>query len=580
MPQFKLPVHYQHIKTIHLAAKLGVLPDVQQMLYEKPELIHEIDFYGNNCLYYSCLCGHVEVAHYLLKLGAKDDSVNRSYRNALNFRIRDLLKKYLVYDKSIMDQDKQRKKKKKKSAYESMDVAMYNLFDEIDAASDVDHLQHNSTVNSSDVKIAATYNGETASSTEQKVYDCHMSVLVSRWKYFRKLLIENEARHISDQELTEIITKQINKYRYQTIFLDNLKPEIFNILLRYIYTNDFVTGLDAFINPSNKKEMERVTQLMKDLLYAALRFELNELVTLIVEECMMLNVSFDTEKIIDEYNKSMIEKNNNYRKRNNLRSAAGVTSVGRSFRNSVVTPSLVQSYSKNVLAHSTTSDRKAKTKKNQKSSSDNSFYYESIDFKVQRMAMKELSDIVIQSRSNTSDEEFNEPIFCHKLLLSSRSTYFNVLLNGPFRDLSEMTRYEDTDVPIVYVDDIPFSILLILIRYLYTEDLTLTASNAFDVLFAATKLDLMSLKSECEKFIATQLHESNCTQLFYLADALYATDLKLKALDFMLQLIHDNGKEYWEELSTQLKQQPDASEDTINKLRQEVHNELDIRGWS
>jgi hypothetical protein len=38
--------------------------------------------------YYACLCGHYEVAEYIIKKGGKDDKVSRSYWNSLTLEVK------------------------------------------------------------------------------------------------------------------------------------------------------------------------------------------------------------------------------------------------------------------------------------------------------------------------------------------------------------------------------------------------------------------------------------------------------------------------------------------------------------
>lgn len=78
-----VPDHYQQIKNVHIAAKLGQLHDVQAFVSADSKLAHAQDDHCNTPLYYSCLYGHGHVAEYLLRMGAKDDKFARCYVNSL-----------------------------------------------------------------------------------------------------------------------------------------------------------------------------------------------------------------------------------------------------------------------------------------------------------------------------------------------------------------------------------------------------------------------------------------------------------------------------------------------------------------
>lgn len=51
--------------------------------------IHTGDEYENSPLYYACICGHYDVAKYLLDTGARDDKYGRCYISALVCNVHD-----------------------------------------------------------------------------------------------------------------------------------------------------------------------------------------------------------------------------------------------------------------------------------------------------------------------------------------------------------------------------------------------------------------------------------------------------------------------------------------------------------
>jgi hypothetical protein len=544
MPQFKLPKHYQAIKTIHLACKLGVLADVQQYIFDDPLLVHSLDEYNNSPLYYTSLCGHVDCCAYLLKHGAKDDEYNRSYRNALTPRIREVLKKYIIYDQKVLVLDQQQKNQK--CGYESLQVALKNLFGET--------LREDTTT--SDIDLLVSYD-QSDSDFEQQVFHCHMIVLISRWRYFRKRYLFDRGQDIGDNDkLSESIAAKLDQMKHDTIVIDDIKPRVFEIMLRYIYTNEFSTGIDPHINPSDKQELNNNRVLLMDLLKAAVRFELDELIDVITEEAMTLNASFNTGIILKSYSV-------NKKKRRGQRHIA--SSAGRAFRNSVVTPAVLE-------------EQRSITSKKSQGIRNDALFYDTVDFRIQRYAMYHLSDIVLHATSE--NDEIAEPIFCHKLLLIERSYYFKMLLTGPFNDFNEMPYYPGkVNCPIVFLDEVDHSILLNLVRHLYTEEASMTSTNAIDLLFASSKYDIPKLKTKCEEFVGSQVTSDNAIDILCLADTLSATELKLKALDFINSAISQKGSDalckFTDDLENQNQESKISAQDT-QRLKEELHSMIQV----
>lgn len=61
------------------------MDDVKEFAMDNMESIHYTDEYDNSALYYACICGHFDVAKYLLDCGARDDKFGRCYISALVF---------------------------------------------------------------------------------------------------------------------------------------------------------------------------------------------------------------------------------------------------------------------------------------------------------------------------------------------------------------------------------------------------------------------------------------------------------------------------------------------------------------
>jgi ankyrin repeat protein len=74
------------LRNIWIAAKEGSLSEVIYFVEEMKEDVNKEDDKNNTPLYYACLCGHYDVAEYLIKKGS-DDKFARSYWNSLTLDV-------------------------------------------------------------------------------------------------------------------------------------------------------------------------------------------------------------------------------------------------------------------------------------------------------------------------------------------------------------------------------------------------------------------------------------------------------------------------------------------------------------
>mmetsp|Transcript_2085 Transcript_2085/g.3972 ORF Transcript_2085/g.3972 Transcript_2085/m.3972 type:complete len:494 (-) Transcript_2085:64-1545(-) len=82
---------------IFCAARAGDLSRVKELVEARPEIVNE-RYFDATALYYSCLCGHIEIVQYLLEMGscAAEDTFDgdRCIYGALTDDIRRVLKQY------------------------------------------------------------------------------------------------------------------------------------------------------------------------------------------------------------------------------------------------------------------------------------------------------------------------------------------------------------------------------------------------------------------------------------------------------------------------------------------------------
>ncbi|PKA62247.1 BTB/POZ domain-containing protein [Apostasia shenzhenica] len=105
------------------------------------------------------------------------------------------------------------------------------------------------------------------------------------------------------------------------------------------------------------------------------------------------------------------------------------------------------------------------------------------------------SDVVVQAMGCT--------YLLHRLILS-RSSYFRNMLHGPWKEAAAPTLVLQIDDPNVNSEAITISL-----AYLYGHHPKLNDSNAFQVLAAASFLDLQDLCAICTDFIISELWTSN-----------------------------------------------------------------------
>ena len=118
-------------------------------------------------------------------------------------------------------------------------------------------------------------------------------------------------------------------------------------------------------------------------------------------------------------------------------------------------------------------------------------------------------------------------IFAHKFMLS-RCEYFRAMLLGSMAEAED----EKQDV---MLPDITSDILLVLLEYMYTDEVEFSNSdNAMDLFQVADRFGIPRLKSICENVILKSICIDNAASIFFAADMYNAKALREKCLNFML----------------------------------------------
>jgi leucine-zipper-like transcriptional regulator 1 len=118
----------------------------------------------------------------------------------------------------------------------------------------------------------------------------------------------------------------------------------------------------------------------------------------------------------------------------------------------------------------------------------------------------------------------NRSVYAHKLMLM-RCTYFSALFLGQMREATMDT---------IPIEQVRFDIFLMVLEYLYTDQLGITFGNAMELFEAADLFCIHRLKTMCEKRMLQSIHVENAATIFHAADIHSATGLREKTKKYIL----------------------------------------------
>ena len=138
-----------------------------------------------------------------------------------------------------------------------------------------------------------------------------------------------------------------------------------------------------------------------------------------------------------------------------------------------------------------------------------------------------------------------EEISAHKLILSTRSTYFQTLFNSGMREATENR---------AAIQDIDAASFKAILKFLYCgrlpEDLKTSAKNYLPV---ADKYDIQELKEACEYALERTITRDNVAELMVTADMFHCAELKAEAIEQFMTY----GKSLTDEQLAPLKAHPE-----------------------
>ncbi|KAG7524921.1 kelch 40a [Solea senegalensis] len=120
------------------------------------------------------------------------------------------------------------------------------------------------------------------------------------------------------------------------------------------------------------------------------------------------------------------------------------------------------------------------------------------------------------------DKEFP----CHRLVLAASSPFFKAMF---LSDLEESKRRE------IVLKDVDPGVMGMILRYLYTSDITLTEQNVQDIFMVANMYQIPSIFSVCVSYLQEKLVLGNCLAIFRLGLLLDCPRLALSAREFICE---------------------------------------------
>jgi len=119
--------------------------------------------------------------------------------------------------------------------------------------------------------------------------------------------------------------------------------------------------------------------------------------------------------------------------------------------------------------------------------------------------------------------ENREPVYCHRLVMKMQSKHFEDVLAD--------------DVDSIDVTSCSVPVFRNIIKYLYTDQLDLTAADAMDAVILAENFQLNTLRNKSAKIVTEGLSVENAAEIMRKADLIDDKELGLglKAQEFVLQ---------------------------------------------
>ncbi|KAG8544922.1 hypothetical protein GDO81_021625 [Engystomops pustulosus] len=116
--------------------------------------------------------------------------------------------------------------------------------------------------------------------------------------------------------------------------------------------------------------------------------------------------------------------------------------------------------------------------------------------------------------------------FCHKVILSSKSSYFKAMFTNGLRESSDK---------VVDLHDISALVMGLVLDFMYDGMISIQEDNVEDILQASDLLHICSLRDECVRFLDGQLDPSNCVGIMKFADMFSICSLSEKSKKLLME---------------------------------------------
>jgi hypothetical protein len=510
------PPNYDDIKTIHLAAKLGRTTDVQRFLSTTPELINTFDEYDNTPLYYACTGGHIELVTYLSIKGARDDQFHRCLISALNLHVRGILRRYNTYNihnpskKQSKEQDRESKHKICSMVNRILNPKKIVVEDGEEEEEVID------TFNS--MRFGGKIHFILNQDKKQKVYKCHLYVLLCRWKRFAlKYLLNNEIKKTNThEEIKSAIEEKLVQLKEDPVEfqIQKIRPEIFETILSYLYEGTLTQndGMFLFCDTDNTSTIA----LINELVSASQALGINELTNTILDECMHRRMSeqiipelkahkkihFDRKPVTFSHTISFVKVVKTEGKKKEK--ASTVLEINPE-RIKLVAKQIKEEYLRDI-------------KKGVFFEGINGIGVSPLPFFEDGLGGLHATDVAgivtyyalhaLPDLKIVADDDKKAAVLCHWDFVVYRSDFFRVALTGSFSEAAEM-RIQG-EMPVFRLDNCSSRVIGNLMEALYCEDkvATLYHDTAAELLFLGMRFDLPGLSRQCEHYIERTAAES------------------------------------------------------------------------
>ena len=116
-----------------------------------------------------------------------------------------------------------------------------------------------------------------------------------------------------------------------------------------------------------------------------------------------------------------------------------------------------------------------------------------------------------------------QPIYCHQVILASRSLYFEALFSHDFLEKEART---------VNFTGLPFDGVMTLLKHLYSDSPRVDTKQLYDLLSLADRFTVPSIKKKCEHILAQCITVDNVCNIFKYANTFNCERLRETCLLF------------------------------------------------